>query len=85
MPDPADPSPVEAVRRGGSWTVVDKDGRELPEAGGGMDEAKARGLARTVNGAWRSAKRDRKSAGASAVTEARVERRAERFRRILGV
>jgi hypothetical protein len=64
-PDPEDPSPVRAERRGGKWIIVSHKGDKLPDSGEFSDEKQAQAAATQINDAWARARRERRSAGAS--------------------
>jgi hypothetical protein len=59
LPDPRDPTPVRAVKRGGKWFVVDSSGKKLPDTGP-MESAEAVRVAGEVNSSWKRARRERK-------------------------
>lgn len=85
MPDPTDPTPVRVEQREGLYVVVDKHGEALPGQSAKQTQEEADALAGRVNSVWSQAKSERKSKGAPAITrEARIERRAGRFRELLG-
>lgn len=71
MPDPADPTPVKATKRGGKTVVVDRNGKPLPDAAFSSAEA-AEELVGRVNATWERAKSERKRKGAPAITETRL-------------
>jgi hypothetical protein len=63
MPDPADPTPCRAEKRGNLWVVVGKDGKKVAGAGAYKDEASAKAEAATINESWKRAKSERKQKG----------------------
>jgi hypothetical protein len=69
VPDPADPTPVRVVQRGGGWVAVAADGTTLEGQTPGS-RAEAEALAARVNQTWKRAKGDRVKAGSPAITEA---------------
>jgi hypothetical protein len=58
VPDPKDPTPVRAVKRGDKWFVVDSSGKTMPDTGA-MDSAEAVRVAREVNESWKRARKER--------------------------
>jgi hypothetical protein len=63
MPDPTDPTPVRAQRRGNLWVLVDSSGKKIAGGGAYTDEGKARAEAARINSSWKKAKGERGAKG----------------------